>query len=80
MASGVKLEICFLHMPPLHGEDTEMNLKTSHNNIFGCQNQPYMFFKDCGVDDALTRWARVSEFFKNTFNLLEGKNNLHFTQ
>jgi hypothetical protein len=54
MASGVKLEICFLHMPPLHEENTEMNLKTSHNNIFGCQNQPYMFFKDCGVDDALT--------------------------
>jgi hypothetical protein len=36
MVSGAKLEICFLHMPPLHGENTEMNLKTSHNSIFGC--------------------------------------------
>ena len=55
MASGAKLEICFLHAPLLHGEDTEMNLKTFHNSIFGYQNQQHVFFKDYGVDDALTR-------------------------
>jgi len=39
MVIGVKLEVRFLHMPLLHGQDTKMNLMTLRNGIFGCQNQ-----------------------------------------
>jgi len=38
MVVEAKLELYFLHTPPLHGGDTETNLKTSWNDIFGCQN------------------------------------------
>jgi hypothetical protein len=32
---GVKLKVYYIHVPPLHDRDTEMNIKTSKNDVFG---------------------------------------------
>ena len=36
---GAKPEGCFMHAPPLHGEDARMNLKTLCNDVFNYWNQ-----------------------------------------
>jgi len=63
MVAEVKLELYFLHTPLLHGWDTKMNLMMPWNDIFGCQNQPYMSSVDNRVVDACPTRANVF-FFK----------------
>lgn len=74
---GVKLKVYFIHVPPLHDRDTEMNIKTSKNDVFGYWNQLHVLFKDDEADIACPARER---FFSNTFNLLKNETIPNFIQ
>jgi hypothetical protein len=58
-----KSELCFLHVPPQHGEDIETNLMMPQNGILSCRNQSHALLKDDRVVDALMHAEHVPAFF-----------------
>jgi hypothetical protein len=52
MSTQDKPELRYLHAPPQHGEKIKTNLITLWNDIFGCQNQSQVSFKNNGAVDA----------------------------
>jgi hypothetical protein len=78
MVVEVKPELYFLHAPLLQEGDTEMNLMIPWSDIFCCQNQLLTSSEEGRATDVFLIHANI--FFKNPFNLLKDKTNVHYNR
>jgi hypothetical protein len=60
---GVKLKVYYIHVPPLHDRDTEMNIKTSKNDVFGYLNQLHVMMEQMSRAQHEREREREREFF-----------------